>query len=137
MLRVADDELELSDDYLVMLYKGKPFSGVAYENYPDGSLRSEVEFKDGQASGITREFSPSGVLIGEKATAINAYHGSVREWYPSGQRKTEGTYEYGICLWKKEWRETGELDCDYVLSRSDPLYKILELRRNRTDARNS
>ncbi|WP_156369589.1 toxin-antitoxin system YwqK family antitoxin [Duganella sp. Leaf126] len=107
MLRVDFDELEPSDDFLLMNYGGEPFNGVAFENDEYGNLVAETSFNEGLKCGISREWSASGAIVREQWFAKNAMHGPSREWYENGSRKCEGFYELGICLKEQEWDANG------------------------------
>jgi antitoxin component YwqK of YwqJK toxin-antitoxin module len=127
MTRSVDFEvLEPSDDYLTMLYEGRPFSGLAYEKNPAGSLVSECTFKDGQKFGISREYASTGVLVEEKTYEHDALHGPSHEWYENGVLKSEGEFEFGICLWEKMFGEDGLLIREFTLAETAPQFKTLQ-----------
>jgi antitoxin component YwqK of YwqJK toxin-antitoxin module len=130
MLRIDYEELEPSEDYLLELYQGQPFNGIAFELRQDGTLWTETSFKEGQKCGVSREWSPSGVLICEETLILNVLYGISKEWYDNGQPKSEGTYEFGICINKKEWDENGNLINDYTLDAKSPEFSTLEKFRN-------
>ena len=50
---------------------GKPFTGIAVQNYKNGQLMSRYPMKDG------------------------VYHGVVEEWYEDGKQKTKTSFENG------------------------------------------
>ncbi|WP_055076247.1 toxin-antitoxin system YwqK family antitoxin [Pseudanabaena sp. 'Roaring Creek'] len=115
LLRVDYDLLEPSDDFLIEFYEGIPFTGIAYENHLNGSLLSETPFTNGYKNGIEREWSESGILIEEVNLEDNQANGLLHKWHCNGQLKCEGMFEMGVCLWMKEWDETGNLTRDYVI----------------------
>lgn len=125
MNEVSFDDLEPSEDHLVLEYRGVPFTGLAVEC--DGANRriAEVPYVDGQRSGIAREWSGSGQLLSEREFVLNSLHGKARAWFEDGREKSQATYELGICTEKQEWSPLGELTSDYRLTESDPQFKTL------------
>ena len=96
MLRIADGELDITDD-LVVYWQGKPFTGIAYEHGARKAL-GEIEYKNGIQHGFTRTWSESGQLISEKY------------------------YEYNILIHKKEWNEKGEIVREFQLTSEHDSY---------------
>jgi antitoxin component YwqK of YwqJK toxin-antitoxin module len=129
VLRIDESELELSEDGLIVLYDGKPFTGVAFETNASGVLIDEAEYVAGQLSGTARLWSDSGVLISERALTANAAHGVSREWYGSGALKSVSEHELGILLKRTRYAESGEVTEQYVLKETDPWYSTLQLLR--------
>ena|SRR5476649_1644628 len=101
MFRADYEELNPSDDFLLMCYAGEPFSGIAFENDEDGVLIMEANFFEGQKNGVSREWLNSGNLLREEFFALNALHGPSREWYDNGLIKVDSIYELGICVKEK------------------------------------
>jgi antitoxin component YwqK of YwqJK toxin-antitoxin module len=126
MLRVDYDELEPSDDFLLMDYAGQPFNGVAFENDEDGNLVAETSFVEGQKSGLSREWSASGTLVREQWFALNSLHGPSREWYDNGSRKCDGFYELGICVKEQEWDANGNEIKDYRIDEEGAQFATLK-----------
>jgi hypothetical protein len=129
-MRISFDQLEPSDDHLVLMYQGQPFSGTAIEN--DGGGVSETTYKGGQRNGLSKAWSPSGGLVREETFAFDALHGRSREWYEDGRPRKDGTYELGVCLSEKEWDSEGQMVRDFRLSEASPQFALLEkLRKSR------
>lgn len=126
MLMVEYDELEPSEDYLALNYKGQPFTGVAIEHGANDTLLTETNYVDGQKSGAAREWLPTGVLIREQHFASGALHGKAREWHDMGQIRSESEYELGVCLWEKRWAEDGRLTQHFELDIQSPQFAILQ-----------
>jgi antitoxin component YwqK of YwqJK toxin-antitoxin module len=125
MIRVNFDNLDYTDEGL-HVWQGKPFTGIAYENFPNGQRQSEVTFIDGIKNGTTREWYPSGHLETEQHIVHGSKHGECREWFENGQLKIETTYEFGILVRKKVWNETGELVQEFEITEHDNLYSVLQ-----------
>ena len=126
MLRVDYDDLDLSNDYLVMNYDGNPFNGVAFERGENDELVSETSFIDGQKNGVSREWLSSGVLIREQWFVFDALHGVSREWYQDGSPKSDGVYELGVCIRQSDWDVNGNLINEYVIDKAEPQHATLE-----------
>ncbi len=134
MIRADFDELDISEDegggYLYQL-AGKPFTGIAYERSLDGALVSEVPFENGFQAGIARDWYPSGQLAVEENYWNGARHGLAVQWHPNGRLKSEAQYEYSILVKEETWDIAGRAESKFEMQRSDPLYCILELWRER------
>ena len=129
ILRVDYDELDISPDYTQYMYEGKPFTGIAFELWPNGRLRDEVNFVGGMKDGISRSWSESGVLLDEGKHFENWGHGIFREWYENGQLKREMEIELGILLHQRDWSETGELMEEYCLPEDSSDWRFLKFQR--------
>ena len=132
MVRVDFDELEPTDDYLALNYKGQLFTGIAFELGQHGELLSETSYVNGQKEGIAKEWIPTGVIVREQHYAGGALHGHSREWHETGNLKSEAEYELGICLWEKEWTNDSRLIRDFVLNEGDPQFATLRTLRTST-----
>ncbi|MET3132254.1 antitoxin component YwqK of YwqJK toxin-antitoxin module [Oxalobacteraceae bacterium GrIS 1.11] len=130
MFRVDYEELEPSDDFLLMCYAGKPFSGIVFENDENGTLITETNFIDGQKSGMSQEWSASGTLVREQWFALNSLHGPSREWYGNGSPKFDGLYELGICIKEQEWDANGCVIKNYRIDEMGPQFATLKKLRN-------
>lgn len=130
IIRINFDELDFTDD-LINTWNGKPFTGIAFEYNGQGKLISEVSFVDGIEHGIARDWYPSGQLKKETYLMWGGLHGVSREWFENGRLKSEAYGEYAILIKRKIWDEDGNLILDKHISENDPLYKILQSRRQR------
>jgi antitoxin component YwqK of YwqJK toxin-antitoxin module len=124
MKRVPHDSLDYPGDGYYYL-DDEPFTGLGVSHYEDGSLKSEIEFKDGLKSGLERHWFASGKLHSEAEMRRSVVHGKERVWYSSGQLKEEGDYEHGVTLRRKEWDEDGDLVEEYELKETDSDYSLL------------
>ncbi len=89
----------------------EPFSGVAFEDFPNGKKKSRAEFKNGKLEGKVTIWHNTG----EKSSIVN-YKNGVRvgketHWYPTGSLKLEVNYDSegkatGIC---KEYHDNGQV----------------------------
>jgi antitoxin component YwqK of YwqJK toxin-antitoxin module len=130
--RVDFDDLELvvSDDQY-MFWKGKPFTGVAVEFFPDGTLCGEVPHLDGIEHGLKRAWYPSGQLRKEANLWQGGVHGYRREWDEQGHLTSEMIGELGIRTAEKTWDEQGRLIRDWHIGPNDDMYEILQIKREK------
>jgi len=128
--RVDFDDLDLGDEQL-MVWNGKPFTGIAVEFFPDGTLQSEVPHVDGVRHGLVRTWYPSGRLMEEKNLWQGGLHGYKRSWDEQGRLISEGIGELGIGIAEKRWDEQGRLIMDWHIGPQDNLYDILLIKRRK------
>jgi antitoxin component YwqK of YwqJK toxin-antitoxin module len=108
MKRVPANKVRFEDDGLYYC-DGEPFTGVKFTEFPDGSLRSESEYRDGLRWGKSREWHKNGTLVSEAEFFRDVLHGVAREWSPAGRPESEIVCEYGITLHEREWDDEGNL----------------------------
>ena len=125
--RVSIDDLDV--DYTEACYQGVPFTGVAYEQHPDGSLVAETEYRNGLELGWARDYHPDGQMASEHYRGVFGPEGVAREWYPNGRLSREAFYEDGVPLSKRGWDEQGNLAYDWRLTPDDPDWTRLQARR--------
>ena len=129
-LRVHLDELDFDDEQF-MLWKGKRFTGVGVEFFPDGTLCSEVPHLDGVRHGLVRAWYPSGQLKEEANLWRGGIHGYKRIWDEKGRLISERIGEIGIGIAEKRWDEQGRLIRDWRIGSKDSLYEILLIKREK------
>src|SRR5262245_51545815 len=122
---INDDELDISDDHLTILYNGQPFTGVSYEKDVNGQIICEVSYVNGQMKGPTRSYFANGRLQAEEQFNIGSHHGLCQYWRENGQIEAEKTYEHGILTTSRTWDSNGNLTGEYQLTEADPMYEIL------------
>jgi len=133
MNRVSHKDIDYSAEYGAggaYLWKGEPFTGIAYTTYQNGQLRSESEYKYGLGWGTSRSWYPDGTLRAESTLYRDALHGLSRTWSPPGQLRREIVAEFGIKVSEREWDEQGVLVKDYQIKEEDGNYKNLQKWRN-------
>lgn len=124
MNRVPAEQLEYPGDGLYYL-NGSPFTGIAYRLNSNGTLRSELEYRQGLRWGMSKEwYGPEQPKV-EAPYFKGVLHGRAREWHRNGQVAEDGEYEYGIAHWKQEWDENGTLTDEYRLSETEPDFETL------------
>lgn len=89
--------------------KGKP-DGIARFFYPDGGTSALVEYEEGEIKTV-KEFFPDGTLKTELEYNRGVRHGKVRFYYSTCHLRGEGKYKKGkrSGAWKY-YRVTGELE---------------------------
>lgn len=124
--RVNEDSLEYDDD--MRMYNGTPFTGVGYETYENGNLKSETTYLNGFQNGISKEFYPDGNLKSEHILRNCEPFSHSTYWHSNRVMKSNAQYEWGIEIEYKEWTDRGELVINRKLddSSSDSQYGLLE-----------
>jgi hypothetical protein len=130
MPRVDFEDLDLGDNQLIT-WKGQPFTGVAVEFFPDGTLCSEVPHLDGVRHGLVRAWYPAGQLRKEANLWQGGLHGYKREWDEQGRLISEMIGEIGIGISEKKWDAQGRLLRDWRISPKDSLYSTLQIKREK------
>jgi antitoxin component YwqK of YwqJK toxin-antitoxin module len=128
-MRVDWNDLDITDDAVVRLYEGVPFTGIAYETDDDGQTIVESTFVNGHIAGIQRDYYSSGQIRQEWYVRNGLSHGVFRSWYENGQVESEQLMEYGICVKKRLWNENEELIEETEIGEEDPLYSLLMISR--------
>ena len=131
--RIDAEELEWED--YISYFEGDPFTGVAIERRPDGSLWSEQTYAMGVLDGISRDFHENGALDSETMFKLGIANGTSRAFYPSGKPKFEKNIELGYCLSSREYDESGTLVKEQALQQGDENYRLLEAARAREPQR--
>lgn len=79
----------------VLLYKGKPFSGVLFGLYDQGHLNYEYEYQDGLMHGPSNEYDYDDYLEEETIYNRGVREGSYTQWFENGQIYISGNYTNG------------------------------------------
>jgi hypothetical protein len=108
------------DEWQLLLYRGKYFTGEAVEYFPDGSLWTLITFVDGFRDGPTKQWSADGRLEEEGMERRNRAVGEWRAWFPDGRlRRTSSFDDEGNLVARRVWNEAGELVEEYPEPRPD------------------
>ena len=137
MKRILYEELEM--DYndngtIFYLVDGQLFSGIAYEIYPNGKLKSESEYQDGLEKPYLKEWYSNGKLkyeqIEEEGVVIKN-----KEWFESGTLKKEMVHTLGFCIFLKEWNASGHLIEEFEMTVNHPSFLSLQEAKAKFDNR--
>ena len=90
-----------------------PYTGCAYQMFPNDLLASEGNFINGYKEGIQKKWYQSGQLLSEQYFSNNNPHGKCMEWHENGVLRFEGEYDMGKRTWSKTYNEKGELIKQY------------------------
>jgi len=123
-VRVPAEELDFDDDQ-IFHYQGTPFTGVAYEDEPDGG-GSETAYVDGLQEGTARAWYPSGALRSEAPYYRGVGHGRHRGFREDGTLESEKDYEYGILVEASVFDASGDVVERFELSKDNPNFALLE-----------
>lgn len=115
MLRIneEDEDLVNLDDYGAFYeYKGKLFTGIIYEETPEGQVIEEQTFLNGQLDGISRSWYNDGELISEQYFKEGKAHGWYRAWHhhPTNKLATSILFEKGEAVKYQKWAEDRRLE---------------------------
>ncbi len=127
-LRVPAKKVSFAQDGLYYC-DGAPFTGITHTEYPDGTPRSETEYREGLVWGRSRSWHANGALSDESEFFRDVLHGVAREWSPGGVLVSELVCEYGITISERKWDEQGQLLEEYRLQETDSDFERLQERR--------
>jgi antitoxin component YwqK of YwqJK toxin-antitoxin module len=125
---VVYDDLEYLPEGL-FLFNGKPFTGLAYQNYEDGKKWCTINFVEGREHGWDRTFFRDGQLEVQTPYDHGLRHGVESEWHKNGSLKGENVFEFGVLMNTKTWSLEGEMKERYVRPPSDHLHVLIVLER--------
>lgn len=78
-------------------YVGGKKEGIAYKYYSyDGTLKSEISYKNDYRDGITKEYYENGKLSQISHYRQGELHGRFELFFPNGNKNVEDYYEYGL-----------------------------------------
>ena len=129
MTEIDADDLLYSMEEGIFLHDGEPYTGLAREYRPAGTLVEESTYLDGVQTGPARYWYPSGQRRGEENFLNNGLHGPCKEWHPNGQLRREAVFEHSILVRDRTHDEAGRLVGEFQLTENDPMFKILEASR--------
>jgi antitoxin component YwqK of YwqJK toxin-antitoxin module len=76
---------EMQETNKVLLFNGAPFTGWAYELYPEGDLLMASEYKNGLQDGLSLLWYPEGIPQMSATYRNGALHGRFLGWYLNGK----------------------------------------------------
>lgn len=86
-----------------------PYTGTAFEQYPNDKKKMEVPIKDGKPHGKIIEWAPNGKKVYHAEYNMGTQMGTEEQWYATGAKKLIVHYEngqpQGICT---EWHKNGQ-----------------------------
>ena len=85
-----------------------PWTGLAFEDHPNGNRQMEVQIKDGKIHGKVKEWERNGKKVYQAEYEFGNQVGVEEQWYADGFNKLYITYQnglpHGTCT---EWHQTG------------------------------
>lgn len=66
---------------------------VKEEHYPDGTVRSRIEYKNGKENGLATFYQPNGARATEVEMKDGKKNGSFRTFYENGNLESKATYQ--------------------------------------------
>jgi len=90
-----------------------PFTGTAYDEFPNGKKKTNVPIKNGKIHGSVKEWTQNGKKIYEADYENGLQSGMERQWYANGNKKLEIAYTagktHGVCTeWFKNEQKKSE-----------------------------
>lgn len=124
--KIPESELEYEDD--IRCFNGEPFTGVGYDLFDNGELKSEYEYRNGLEHNICKEWYANGQLKEQIECKRGMKYGESISFFENGLKKIESHYEWGVELDYKEWSQVGELLIERKLDPDSPdsSFKILQ-----------
>ena len=87
----------------------KPYSGVAFDKFPNGKKRMEMPIRNGKVHGTSKEWMDTGQKILQSDYQDGIHHGRETQWYTIGQKKVEVNYINGQVEGEAiEWYKYGQ-----------------------------
>mgnify|MGYP003670288040 CR=1 FL=1 len=108
--RIARLLLELRDGQLCPKDGGGPFTGIMFEQTPEGQVISEIPLKEGIVHGIARGWHDNGQMEVEEPFEDGVSNGLRTRWHPNGQKRSEATIVNGVLQGPfSEWHDNGQV----------------------------
>lgn len=113
-----EEDPETLWDIYPLIWKGRPFTGVAFEIDSNGQIAIEEDIVDGYPDGYSREWYPSGQIKREHYAKRYASYshikredqfGWTKEWFENGVLKREVIRHFYVEIRDSMWNEQGEL----------------------------
>lgn len=93
----------------------KPYSGTAYDKFPNGKKRMEMPIKDGKIHGVSKEWSDKGKKVLERHFTMGVPNGKEKQWYPDGEKQVELNYINGkVEGVATEWYKNGQVKSEGI-----------------------
>lgn len=110
----GDEYFEIKDELFYVKGEYMPFSGIAFDLYDNGNLRSEFNYVKGIQHGVGKIYYENGNLEME-AMIVNGYvNGYEITYWENGNKKRERTIKNGKTTGLvRQWFENGELFQQY------------------------
>ena len=140
MGRFAMSDTRFKQQTGFLYFKGMPFTGIAYELYPNGDTVKSVPYQNGKENGIVRCWHPNkqlaqlrpyvngwkqgihkgwwpnGIKQFEYHFVNDEYQGAVTEWYSNGRPFRVFTYKAGHEDGRQQmWWEDGKVRANYAI----------------------
>lgn len=85
-----------------------PYTGLAFEDHPNGNRQMEAQIKDGKVNGKVKEWERNGKKVYQAEYENGVQVGTEEQWYADGASKLLITYQNGIAHGTcTEWHQLG------------------------------
>ncbi|MBC7425690.1 MAG: hypothetical protein H7321_04060 [Bacteroidia bacterium] len=100
----------LENNNEVYYYKGKPFTGISVENFPNNKKMQEITWVDGKLNGLKTEYFSDGRIRAKITMADNHKNGPFVYYFTTGKEKQTGMYHDDLLNdTVKDWDFKGKL----------------------------
>lgn len=87
-------------------YKRNRLDGKIVEYYPNGNIKTESFYVEGNQEGESKNFSQEGVLLSVTNYKKGKLNGEKRKYFPSGELEMIGYYENNNMVGTWKWFDT-------------------------------
>lgn len=91
---ISYDKLQKNGEYYT--YNGEQFTGTTTDKWENDTIKSYIEWKDGEINGICKHYNKSGKIIDSANYINNKIHGNYIKYYDNGKTQLICTYLNGI-----------------------------------------
>lgn len=92
LVTVRASELDIDSSQGLRIHEGRPFTGIAKEFHPDGSVAKADSFVDGLRHGASQLWFASGQLGYEAHFIEGIREGVAKTWWANGKLRSKTTY---------------------------------------------
>lgn len=108
--------LEYRDDLIYVKKESEPYTGITFDLYENGNLRSEFNYVKGKLNGPSTIYYESGKKESMAMHVNGIVEGLEMEWWENGNKRKEWSHKNGQVQGKvTQWKENGELFQTYTV----------------------
>lgn len=121
-------EESFPDEAPLWNYDGSHFTGIGFDEFESGQLKSEVGFKDGTEHGMNKTWYSNGQLKFECKYTHGKINGKARLWDENGILLSKAEYREGVLIYEENVSE--ELEDIYNKGKESLDGLFQEIKRN-------
>jgi antitoxin component YwqK of YwqJK toxin-antitoxin module len=110
-LRWGNEDLEVKNRLIHAKGESKPYTGITFETFKSGKVKSEFHYVDGKKNGLGVIYYENGRKAHEANSVNGVVVGTEIEWWENGRKRKETVWHKGANGRRSvtQWRENGEL----------------------------